>query len=54
MTYLLSFPLFRKLTSALVAVLRVAQTPFVSVAYWLEAAASRLETTLENSTGGLD
>ena len=44
---LLSFPSFRKVTAALVAVLRVIQSPFTFVVWHLEAAVSVLEIALE-------
>ena len=46
MKHLLSFSILRKLTAALAMALRVAQSPFTSVAWWLESVASNLETAL--------
>ena len=46
MKHLLSFSLFRKLTTALVVALHMAQSPLASAACWLEAVAFNLETAL--------
>ena len=47
MKLLLSFPSSRKLTAALLWVLRLAQTPFAAVVWRIEAMASRVEIILE-------
>jgi hypothetical protein len=55
MKLLLSFPSCRKLTAALLWVLRLVQTPFAAVVWRIEAMASRVEIILEvGATSGVD